>query len=462
MTRIHIAVALAAALALAGCGGGGKTALQLSAPNVGKHSYSSSAETRHSYTPYATRSRVFDYGRSVRETFIGGDLEPREALRRYSRVNGIDYYMGTIRDGAGVSRIQRYEADLTADGGRFAPFATQPVLFMDEELRSERNRDIRIAVWNSVLILNDALPPEFQIRLGGYRSDVRASTGEIMVSLDSTAAIGSACGSRAVACARYLRGSRHTSSAMIHVPDDLDTAQFTQTRAIVVHELLHALGIQGHVDSVEFPESILGKTGQYFPNLGHIISRIDREALQIIYMRQRSDLYNDWGEWSDTSHHVVGRTGDEALNFGVALFNGLPQPWVRGTTPRVALANNQQLRGTATWDGALLGFSGPSSIAGEAELQVRLSTLANPNSEQDLRFRNIYFINRYESSGSDRWFHTRNIDYKVRVSGNSFDNVRGAGREQGFVTGAFMGSQHQHMGGTVKRTDMVGAFGGSR
>ena len=237
-------------------------------------------------------------------------------------------------------------------------------------------------------------------------------------------------------------------------------------RSVIVHELLHALGIQGHVDSIEFPDSIMGTAGEYIPNLGHIISKIDREVLQIMYMSQRSDLYNDWGEWSDTTFHLVGTSDDEDLNFGVALFNGLPQPWARGTTPDSDLADNYRLYGTVTWNGSLLGFSGPSPIAGDAELEVQLANLEDSGTEHDLRFRNIYFVNRFESADmsedSDRWFHTRNIDYKVNVSGNWFSNVVGEEYEQGHVTGAFVGPEHEHMGGTLKRTDMVAAFGGSR
>ena len=127
-------------------------------------------------------------------------------------------------------------------------------------------------------------------------------------------------------------------------------------REVIVHELLHAMGIHGHVDSVEFPDSLMGSSGEYIPNLGNIISKIDQEVLQIMYMSQRTDLYNDWGEWSDTSFHLVGRTDDGFLNFGVALFNGLPQPWVRGTLPDMDLADNAHLDGTATWSGNLSGI----------------------------------------------------------------------------------------------------------
>ena len=207
---------------------------------------------------------------------------------------------------------------------------------------------------------------------------------------------------------------------------------------------------------------ILRKLPDPIPDIPENIARACMQGPPIMYMSKRTDLYNDWGEWSDTSFHLVGRTDDGMLNFGVALFNGLPQPWVRGTVPNMDLVDNKLLRGTATWSGNLLGFSGSSPIAGDAELQVRLSTLAVPDSEQDLRFRDIFFLNRFESDSPDRWFHTRNIDYKVNVFGNEFQNVHGEGYEQGRITGAFLGPEHEHMGGTVKRTDMVGAFGGSR
>ena len=203
----------------------------------------------------------------------------------------------------------------------------------------------------------------------------------------------------------------------------------------------------------------MGTAGETIPNLGYIISRIDREILQIMYMSQETETYNDWGEWSDLSHHLMGQTDDEVLEFGVALFNGLPQPWASGTEPDVDLADNRGLYGTATWNGALLAYSGPSPLYGGASLQVRLAALNDSAAQHDLRFRDIFYLNRYASDSEDRWFHTRHIDYKVAVFGNTFENV---GDEEGLVIGAFFGAGHEHMGGTVKRTDLVGAFGGTQ
>ena len=383
--------------------------------------------------------------------------------------------MGTSRDGVGVGRLENYEYDLETRNGTdphglsgdgFKPFKVQPNLYLDPELLDPENIEIARALDDGVRILNDALPPEYQIVVVGDGNAGEAHSSGIMVNLESASAIGSICGETAVACAQNKTTGDSTSSSVLYLPEDLDTSEYSYPRSTIIHELLHALGIQGHVDSIEFPDSIMGTAGEYIPNLGHILGRIDREALQIIYMSQRSDLYNDWREWSDTSFHLAGRSEDEALNFGVALFNGLPQPWVRGATPDADLADNDHLLGTAKWTGGLLGFSGPSPIAGDAELEVHLATLADPDNEQDLRFRDIYFMSRSEnqdlSASSARWFDTRNIDYKVNVSGNVFRNVRGEGDEQGYVSGAFIGSDHEHMGGTLKRTDMVAAFGGSR
>ena len=466
-----IVPALAGLLVLGACGGSG-----LGPPTPETQptlDYSNSATTHHSYAEYGTGSYAYSIQRGDAPTlyYIGGDLEPRETLRHVQTENGIRYFIGASRDGVGVDRLQDYEKDLTTqngadpyglDGHDFKPFTGTPQLYLDPDLLLDANEGVLVALWSSVRILNDALPPEFQIAYKGSRATQLRTQHELYVSLETADTITTTCGEGAVACAAPTAYRERTHSAILYIPDDLDTSEYTFPRKLIIHELLHALGIKGHVDSVEFPDSIMGTSGEYIPNIGHVISRIDREVLQIMYMSQRTDLYNDWGEWSDTTFHLVGRTEDGNLNFGVALFNGLPQPWVSGVLPDTDLVDNRRLYGTATWSGNLLGFSGPSPIAGDVELQVGLSTLSNPDSEQDLRFRDIYFLNRFESESSDRWFHTRNIDYKINVAGNVFVNVIGEGYEQGHVTGAFLGPKHEHMGGTLKRTDMVAAFGGTR
>ena len=463
VTALAVGVSL---LGLAACGGGeGPTT-----SSVSQLDYSNAANPRYSYAPYRTPSDIAWF---AGQTYVGGDVEPQQGLRHiFTFENGTRFYMGALRDGVGVDRLKNYQTDLeTRDGDDpywlsgegFYPFIVAPTLDLDTAFEDPENAAILAAIHDSERMLNDALPPEYQIAAGHYTDRDSAISGTILVRLEPPSTVRAACGAQAIACARtVISPLGYTHSATLILPDDFGASEYRLSRSVITHELLHALGIAGHVDSVEFPDSLMGNYGGYIPNITHILGKIDREVLQIMYMSQLTDIYNDWGEWSDTSHHLAVRSEDGTLNYGVALFNGLPQPWARGTTPRMFLADNARLSGTATWAGNFVGYSGPSPLVGGVELQVRLATLTDPDNEQDLRFRDIYFLNRFESNAEDSWFATRNIDYRVNVYRNQFANVRGEGYEEGWVTGVFLGPAHEHMGGTLKRTDMVGAFGGSR
>ena len=456
MKPLRALAALSASLFLVACGSNEEPST--TNPPL---AYTPTAST-HTYAPHVFRSRV--HANILGEIHIGGDIEPRERLDLVAVTDDdFELYLGSSRDGVGVHRLENYEADLLASSFRngFRPFTVFPVLYLDEDLYEDEHDGLWWAIFDSHDVINDALPPEFQVRWGGPTNASSAGFGEILVRLESPAGVRSICGENAAACA--MSPSRNRATVVL--PDDLDTGEFIHPRSVIVHEMLHALGIWGHVDSIEFPDSIMGRAGEYIPNGRHIISKIDREILQIMYMSQLTRLYNDWGEWSDTSFHLMAKSADEEVQFGVALFNGLPQPWARGTIPDTSLEDSG-LTGTATWEGTLVGFSGPSPIAGSAELQVNMRTLPVNGSEHDLRFRDIFYVSRFEnqdlSAESSRWFSTRNIDYRVNFDGALFHNVRGDGYEDGWVQGSTMGSRHEHMAGTVKRTDMIGAFGGSR
>ena len=446
---------------LVGCSGGGE--LNVVAPGeLDSHNYTRSAYQSPNYHPHEMPSHAYLWGDTVH---IGGDLEPKEALRRIATVNGINYFIGASRDGVGVDRLRNYATDLeTRDGtvssylsdDGFYPFRVKPRILLGRGFENLDNEAFGALV-ESVQILNDALPPEFQIKIAGDYYGGPIYEGDIVAAALPPAEIQEQCSRDAVACASnnipFL--TDYTRDALLLIPDDFDASESTFSRTVVVHELLHALGIQGHVDSIEFPDSVMGTSGDLFPNPGFAIHRIDREVLQIMYMSQRTGTYNDWDEWSDTSLHLVGRSKDDFVHFGVALFNGLPQPWARGRFPDSDLADNRGLMGRVSWEGSLLGFSGVSPIAGDVELDVMLNRLDAP---QDLKFRDIYFLNRFESDGPDRWFPTRNLDYKVDITGNGFLHWS----DKGLIRGTFLGSEHEGMAGTIKRTDLVGAFGGTR
>jgi len=452
------AMAAGCGLLLSACGGGSSTLPEV--PEQVVQPYTQAAAPIVSYHPYATPSNIYEWGNTI---YIGGDLEPREALREIQEIDGVKYYLGHSRDGVGVSRLENFEYDLItendtvhplfSDSG-FFPFDVQPRLWLDP--RFVNDEEALGTLLSSVFIVNDALPPEYQILFSGTLEERPfVNEGDIFVELLPPAVVRSLCDG-GVACAINTTHSLpypHTYSARILFPDDIEIASYAQE--VLVHEFLHAMGIQGHVDSIEFPDSIMGAVGDFFPNPGFTMHRVDREILQIMYMSKITELYNDWSEWSDTSLHIVGRANDDSFNFGTAWFNGLPQPWARGVAPLRSLSDNPRLFGTVSWDGAFVGFSGPSPLAGDVQLRVNLNMLNQP---QDLSFRDIYYFSRYEETGPNRWFPARNLDYKVTMAENSFFHIS----PEGQIMGSFFGLSHEAMGGTLKRTDMVGAFGGKR
>ena len=61
--------------------------------------------------------------------------------------------------------------------------------------------------------------------------------------------------------------------------------------------------------------------------------------------------------------------------------------------------------------------------------------------------------------GSGTMWDDNDLTYTVDVRGNTFTRTGGG---DGIVTGAFLGTKHQAMGGTLQRDDLSAAFGGSR
>ena len=230
-----------------------------------------------------------------------------------------------------------------------------------------------------------------------------------------------------------------------------------------VYGLLRALGLLRQVNHADFPTSIFRNSSLSY--ITHL-SEIDGAALLAAYGRlepgtQPEDLSAEsLGPWDDTSFHLRGdldlEGGDAA--FGVAFRNGFARPWAMGTAPLANLENNSALFGTASWNGALLGFTpAAETVAGEARLTVELRTL-----DAGLAFTGLERWGKEEAPGRAgtgvRW-GDGDLDYSVEIRGNSFHR---SGGDEGEVTGAFFGAAHEAMGGVLERSDLSAGFGGVR
>ena len=236
------------------------------------------------------------------------------------------------------------------------------------------------------------------------------------------------------------------------------------TLYVLIHELIHAIGMNGHSDPTRFPHSVMhavyGGDSQE-----HILFAVDREALLASYSvlepgASAAQIVEDLGPWDDTSMHLrgdIGISGGEVA-FGVASRNGLTQPWAFGPTPWTDLADNPLLSETVSWSGRLLGFT-PSieAVGGAAELAVELETL---DGQLDFTELEHWGANADPGPvGSGRIWGDGDLQYWVNVHGNTFVQTGG---DDGTVTGAFFGATHEAMGGVLERTDLTAGFGGTR
>ena len=225
---------------------------------------------------------------------------------------------------------------------------------------------------------------------------------------------------------------------------------------VLAHELIHALGIAGHV-SQNF-HSIMPSDldlSQQAPL--SLLYPIDREALRALYGRmQPGGAATDFGAWADASTHLHAH-GEHAA-FGVAWRNDYGEPWAYGYLPETDLADNPALTGRALWMGFLLGFTPEAvPVAGDASVGVNLYDLTGTASFS--RLESWAAGDAPGDLGTGTQWSDGDLFYAIAVVGNTFRQTAG---DDGILTGAFFGESHEGMGGTLERDDLTAAFGGKR
>ena len=144
--------------------------------------------------------------------------------------------------------------------------------------------------------------------------------------------------------------------------------------------------------------------------------------------------------------------------FGVAANNnqGVLEPWAMRPEPASLLSENAALSGYVRWHGMFMGYGANVVVASDADLSIDLETL-----DGYFELSRMGYWTSFEdvSPGTGAVWGTGGLSYVVDVSGNTFTSVSGP---DGAVEGIFVGAAHEGMAGTLKRNDLVGAFGGSR
>lgn len=388
---------------------------------------------------------------------------PAENLRSTGFANGVRLYEGRVVDGNSAVDVVDYLREMTTDAGYLATFQNPPTVSIVEGTSDEYTAD----TLHAVRIVNSVLPYDKQIAfLESYAPGQQAdapSYGNIHVEFLPQYRWPAVAYSEpsTLGIARWWttrdRKTAHSSHILIDTGEDHDN--FT---AVIVHELLHALGFYSHTDVTRFPLSIMNpQINALIPLLGTFLLReIDKDAIRATYARfepgtPASEITaENLGPWESVSFHLRGEfdIAGETVAFGVSMRNGMAQPWATGPGPAGNLSDNRLLPETATWVGTLLGFT-PSGrkINGDARLDVELADL----SSGDLLFSGLEYDNTQTWGDGD-------LEYTVHIQDNGFHNWGHESKDAGDVTGAFFGRNHEGMGGVLRRRNLTGAFGGKR
>ena len=419
MRQFTITVAAATAFLLAACGGGGGEGPVTTGPTPLKFPLRAGADVGIEQTGGLSRLPVV------------GERGP------------IMIRHGTVNDGAGRERVTDYLGTTMSSGAK--RFVSAPNV---EVIGSVTARE-RMLVAEAVEAVNLSLPlwARMQPRPAGSNHP-----NTIQIEFKDCADYYDCGGSGGTA---YRHGFPWITGGYIElsrgVPAHTNDAW---ARILLAHELLHTLGMSGHV-APDFDSIMRASSAIYASGPASILKPLDREALQALYGRlDPGDDPTDFGPWSRTSVHLAGN-GFHA-NFGVALRNGYAEPWAHGPRPRTTLANNQALSGTVEWIGTVLGFTpATQAVSGDAQIAVDLGTLVGATTFTGLE----EWASAPGAPGDGTMWGRGDLGYAIMVEGNTFRETSG---DDGRLTGIFTGTSHEGVAGTLERSDLTAAFGASR
>ena len=484
------AVTLAAATVLAACsggGGGGNTArTPTPAPPASTSFDRNQAVAYGANQPASVRSigsfepTTTDPSGSV--AFVGGanplpmlrDQERRAGCTQQSCYprslhtvhDGVEVGHVRFRDGVSAAELLRYlRADASDSDGVIERWSSPPSVRMVAGSTSQDVTD----TFQAVRLINSALPTDWQLRFDTTPAerDGQLTQGVIEVGFAPREDWPTTCGGSksVIGCAWTQRTSNSRMTGAAIAVDPIRVTGERRRIAVLLHELLHALG-RGHVNPNVIPNTIMHPSGDLGESGHLILSNLDVAALYAVYDRlsagqSDSDLdHNSLGPWSDVSTHVAGRIGYipgrfEAVLFGAVWQNGNVRPWAMAWNPS---ALPQRLSGSASWAGRLLGMTPQAeTVAGAADMTVQLHTLRGT-----LDFTGLEKWAAHAGPGAlgtgTQW-GDGDLNYRIAANGPVFYETGG---DAGKVTGVFFGAGQQRMGGTLRRTDLAAGFGAQR
>ena len=314
----------------------------------------------------------------------------------------------------------------------------------------------------AVHAMNAWLPYDQHIRIGDsapFTLDPgQVATGEIILNESSTPLpnldpniLGQA---RATPTAdgNYLRaGTILMTSSLQYYPQE----QIINT---LIHEMLHTMGLYGHLDPSLFPDSIMSPTNTddvYLPPfdgltllMGYTQLRPNSSAAEIAAM--------DLGPWAENTPSLSGSIEACSCIFGADLIGGHAVSWINGEPPGM-FVEDLGITGTATWNGKMVGWTtAQQAVWSDMDIDVNLASFDGTSLDGQVQFDNISL---YESG--TQW-GDGDLAYDILVPGGFPYFGSRLDNPEGYVFGVFSGPRLEGAVGTLEHPELTGAFGGTR
>lgn len=366
----------------------------------------------------------------------------------------------------------------------FVRFSSPPTV----RLMSNGTSKERALMHHAIGLVNRELPQHLHLRIGSdvpyngnvkhYRGDSISiiPNGEIHIYFSDKQSVGYPVnadpGGFAKTRTKYYKSQeswvkKSLEASFVWVNDSVRMTE-QQRLAILLHEMMHALGFMIHTNTKDHPSSLLGPDGPkggFHKQWGAQLPEIDGAALRAasrLPVITTPDQFSvtSLGDWDTNSielHSSVPTGNRQQLRFGVNHVNDVTVPWTNGVIPETEFAVNQKLSGFTIWRGELLGFtSSLRPVRGNTEIRIN-----HVDSTVTAIFTNLQVWDAGETPGEigtgESW-HSGSMEYMLTSSGNFLRSKDG----QGTLIGQFFGSSHGGVAGSVELDDLTASFGARR
>ena len=313
----------------------------------------------------------------------------------------------------------------------------------------------------AVHAMNAWLPYEQHIRIGASapftRDPSQVATGEIILNESSIPLPDLSPDTLGYAQSDYTADGNYLRAGTILLTSTLQYYPEEQIISVLLHEMLHTMGMYGHLNPEAFPDSIMSPTitdDVYLPPfdgltllMGYTQLRPNSSAAEI--------AATDLGPWAENTPSLLGSIEACACFFGADLIGGHAVSWIAGEPPGM-FVQDLGLNGTATWVGKMVGWTtSQEAVWSDMNLGVSLDSFNGTSLDGQVEFDNISF---YESG--TQWGDGE-LAYDILVPGGFYFASR-LDNPEGYVFGAFAGTYLEGAVGTLEHPELTGAFGGTR